>query len=159
MFMNTRADGGILSVWPGVRDAACQVLIMSFGLFVTGNDVAWSLLHLCSLLTKKDEDESCHILVVPHNLIYYCMFHRSLTVPFVINTLSWILWLFLISLFAACMPFLFLLLWFFSLCCFAFMLLVCQYNVYYINLYKRRVSQKVGWRNILWIWTFVCAPF
>lgn len=36
---------------------------------------------------------------------------------------------------------------------------LCQYNVYYINLYKRRVSQKVGWRNILWIWTFVCAPF
>lgn len=81
---------GIPSIWPGLlavtrvaRSVGYQVLIMSFGLFLTGNDVAWSLLHLCSLLTKNAEGdvESYCIFAVPCTW-YHLTVHQCLPVPF-----------------------------------------------------------------------------
>lgn len=81
---------GISSVWPGLtcsdkRSKGCwlSVLIMSFVLFLTGNDVAWSLLRLCSLLTKNagGDVELYRIFVVPCTW-YGLTLHQCLPVLF-----------------------------------------------------------------------------
>lgn len=123
---------GIRLVWPGLlavtrgsNDAGYQVLIMSFGLFLTGNDAAY----LCCIYVRFGQ--RMPRVMLSH--IIYLWFHVCGTVSHstsacqllsVINILSWILWLHLITSFAAGVPFFLLLLCCFNLRCSTFVVLV-----------------------------------